>query len=151
MLYHYVYSEEYSRVPNKRICTVIISKKNPARVSDYELLFILKFLCTFIYFWTSIHCFALIRDSRLFETLEYSEYHGPITISMHTITLKKNQPYLSITLYDFHSLTYFFYPTIPPCSAFCVFIDEFKLIAKIVFNNVNIKALRPKIDLFSTV
>ena len=40
---------------------------------------------------------------------------------------------------------------IPPCSAFCVFIDEFKHIAKIVFNNVETKALRPKIDLFSRV
>lgn len=42
------------------------------------------------------------------------------------------------------------YPTMPPNSAICLFIDVFKLMARIVFKNETRNVDSPKADLFST-
>ena len=42
------------------------------------------------------------------------------------------------------------YPTMPPNSAICLFIDVFKLMARMVFKNETRNVDSPKADLFST-
>ena len=52
----------YSRVPNKILSTFILLK-------DFFQNFLLKFPCTFVYFWTFFPAVCLFRRNYLFRTL----------------------------------------------------------------------------------